>query len=421
MWWSIVPWLLAMLFLVLCSAFFSASEAALFSLRASDRRALSTGTLSEQRAFALLRNPDRLLSAVLFWNLVINVAYFSLSSMVSIRLDKEETLGQTISLVFAFGSVFALIFFSEMLPKSIAVIKARWLASIVSWPLSGAIRAVGPLLPAMNLVMLVSQRLVWPGLQKEAYMDAADLRSAIEVSTFDEQLVLQEQAVLTNIIELSDIRVDEWMLPRSQFHSFAPPVSLEHLKAHPPTSGYLLITESDSDEIASSIHLNSLWDVRSDNLEYLAEPVLYFPWMATVADCLEKMRKRDREVAAIVNELGETIGILTFEDILDTLFNYSPSRSKRILNKNPVHQIGSNRWLVSGMTSLKRLAKELHVELPPTYHVTVCGVIQEAKQRLAQVGDECDWGPLRFRVLEMPYRGHLLVQVTLDPFGETVR
>lgn len=412
--WNLLPWLLTMLVLIACSAFFSSSEAAYFSLRAGERRALAIGSTGERRAYLLLKNPDRLLSAVLFWNLVINVTYFAISSIVSIRLDQMDGVTQTATVAFALGSLLTLIFFSEMLPKSIAVLRAKSMSALVSFPLSASVRMVDPLLPAMTLSMLVSQRMIMPRMKREDYMDADDLRQAIEVSTLDKQLVQQEQAVLTNIVELSNIRVDEWMLPRSQFQAFKPPVSLNELKAHMPDLAYLLITEPDNDEIASAIHLNSLWDIRDDHLEYLAEPVLYVPWCTTVADCLERMRQRDREVAAVVNEFGDTIGILTFEDILDTLFNYSPSRSKGILDQNPVHKIGRGRWLVSGMTGLRRLANELDVQVPATHHVTVCGVIQEAMQRLAQTGDECDWGPFRFRVLEMPSRGHLLVQVEMN-------
>ena len=66
------PWLIAMAVLIACSAFFSGSEAALFYLRWDDRRTLSVGGPSQRAAARLLKNPDRLLSAVLLWNLAIN-------------------------------------------------------------------------------------------------------------------------------------------------------------------------------------------------------------------------------------------------------------------------------------------------------------------------------------------------------------
>ena len=68
-----VAWLVAMGVLILCSAFFSSSEAALFYLNRHQRRRLASGNRAQRTCARLLDEPDRLLSAVLFWNLVANL------------------------------------------------------------------------------------------------------------------------------------------------------------------------------------------------------------------------------------------------------------------------------------------------------------------------------------------------------------
>ena len=70
---DMMPLLIMMLLLLGFSAFFSASEAALFSLRLADRSALKKGTHVQRLTDQLLDDPDRLLSGVLFWNLVVYV------------------------------------------------------------------------------------------------------------------------------------------------------------------------------------------------------------------------------------------------------------------------------------------------------------------------------------------------------------
>ena len=77
---DVVPWLVAMGALLLASAFFSASEAALFFLSPSDLRRLAGGNRAQRTAADLLDDPDRLLTAVLFWNLVVNLTYFALAA-----------------------------------------------------------------------------------------------------------------------------------------------------------------------------------------------------------------------------------------------------------------------------------------------------------------------------------------------------
>ncbi len=407
---ELAPWLIAMAVLICCSGFFSCSEAALFYLRRQDRRAFLSGNPAQRAAAALLENPDRLLTAVLFWNLMVNVAYFTLSSIVSLRLESQDR--STEAGVFAIVSLLVIILLGEMLPKSLAVLHTRFLAAAVGIPLSAMVRLLDPLAPALQAINLLSRRLIWPSFSPEPYMHLGDLERAIEVSTSDAALLEQEQTVLSNIVSLSDIRADELMRPRTQFLSFRPPVALADLQGKIPPSGYLLVTEREGDDVAAAIPLKYLSDIPERSLEHHAVPVVYVPWCTTAATVMEEMRRRDRKVAAVVNEYGETVGILTFDDLLATIFTDSPSRSARLLRTSPIKQVQPGIWHVTGMTSLRRLARYFDVKLPETYSVTIAGVTQEVLQRLPVRGDEVDWGPFRWTVLSAPERGQLSVELT---------
>lgn len=417
--WELMPWLIAMAILICCSAFFSASEAALFYLRPADRRAMRAGSAPERLAARLLRDPDRLLSAVLFWNLVINITYFAISSICAIRIEQKNAMSGSWAIGFALVSLLAIIFFSEMMPKTIAVLKPKILARNVAIPLAVAVRVVSPILPILRTINLISRRLIWPGFKQEQHMEIADLERAISLSGEDANLIKQEQTVLQNVVQLSDIRVDEWMRPLPQLQIHKPPVRIEDLDGNLPPSGYLLFTEVDSDEIEKALHVNELIDLSSAQaIDPSAEPVLYLPWCATVADALESMSKLDREVTAVVNEYGDTIGVLTVEDILESVFSYSPSRTQRVLDQDPMEQIAPGRWKISGLMSLKRLARNLEVDYPETHSVTVAGVIQEELQRVAEKGDFCTFGPFRFKVLSKPQKANLQVEVMLQEQGD---
>lgn len=403
------PWLVAMGALVAGSAFFSSSEAALFYLRRQDRRVLQVGNPAQRIAASLLDDPDRLLTAVLFWNLVTNITYFAIVSILSIRLERQGLSGQ--AALFSFGSLVGMIFFSEMLPKSAAVLRSRWVAAAVAIPLATSVRLLDPLIASFRFVNLLSRRLLFPEIKPEKALHLVDLQRAIEFSTTDPTLIEQERSVLQNVIALSDARVDELMRPRVQFVAFRPPVSLSDLKGELTPSGYLLVTEPESDEIAGAIPLKYLSEIPNEHLEHLAESVCYVPWCATGAEALEVMRRFDREVAVVVNEYGETVGIVTFDDLLDTMFGYQSSRSARMLRTSPIEQIESNRWQVTGMTSLRRFVRYFDMTPPPTRAVTVAGVVQEALQRVPVRGDSCHWGPFRFEVLDAPERGQLTLRV----------
>jgi Mg2+/Co2+ transporter CorB len=139
----LLPGLLTMAVLLLCSAFFSAIEAAMFSLRRAQRRELSKGSRAQQIVARLLDDPDRLLTAVLFWNLIMNLSFFTIGSIIS--LQAQQAGQATAAAVFAVGSLATIIIFGEMLPKSLGVLQPQRLAVWLAIPLAVTVRIVDPL------------------------------------------------------------------------------------------------------------------------------------------------------------------------------------------------------------------------------------------------------------------------------------
>lgn len=133
--------LTAMGVLACVSALCSASEAALFSLNGRQRRKLASDRRG-RTAILLLEDPDRLLTAVLFWNLIVNLAYFAVASMISLRLERSGSSAAAAAM--AFGSLLVLILFGEMLPKSVGVLMPGPLAGLLAVPLSGLVRLLAP-------------------------------------------------------------------------------------------------------------------------------------------------------------------------------------------------------------------------------------------------------------------------------------
>lgn len=409
--------ILAMAVLMAFSAFFSASEAALFYLRDSDRKSLAEGNAWQRTAADLLADPDRLLSAILFWNLVINIAFFALASIVGLRLEQQDTWGPSGAVIFGLGSLLSLIFFSEMLPKSLAVLSPRLLSAVLGPPLSLAVRFVDPVMPLLRGVNELSRRLIWPDFEPEPYLAVDDLERAIQLSTDHANLVEQEEAVLRNLISLTELRADELMRPRTQLSVYSAPVALADLDGETPEGGYLLLQEHDSEEIAAAVPLLRLTEVISpEHLERQAEPVLFVPWCTPAARVLEELTTRGRSLAAVVNEHGETIGVLSREDLFNSVFAPAPSRTQRTMARRPIQPLGEDRYLVTGMTSVSRLARYFSLELPPTRNITVRGVVQEMLQKFPVEGETCEWGPFRFRIVTADRRGHLML-VELEPLA----
>src|SRR5262245_3976743 len=206
-----------------CSAFFSTCEAALFNLHRRDRRAFERGSASQRAAARLLADPSRLLTAILFWNLLANLSYFTLGSLVSLGMKEEDAGGWTIG-VWSTGALLTLVFVGEVVPKTLGVLQSRLLAGTVGLPLAAAVRALDPLVPLLTTVNVLSRRLLWPSFRPEPFLEVTDLERAVALSTSDAALLEQEEVVLRNIVALSEYRVDEMMRPRNQVLAFRPPI-----------------------------------------------------------------------------------------------------------------------------------------------------------------------------------------------------
>ncbi|MCA9247384.1 MAG: CBS domain-containing protein, partial [Planctomycetales bacterium] len=273
-------------------------------------------------------------------------------------------------------------------------------------------------IPAFGAIVLASRRIFWPKFQTEPYLQLDDLERAIELSTSDADLVAQERRLLQNIVALSDIRADELMRPRTKCLSFASPVSLSDLKGTLPPSGYVLVTEPDSDDIAAAIPVQRIAVLPQKRLDRLAEPIVYVPWCTSAAQVFEEMRRSNRRVAAVVHEFGETIGIITFDDIVASLFAADSARSERLLHQSPVERLGDDHWRINGMTSLRRVSKHLEKSLSESRGVTVSGLMQELLQAFPAPGDEVEFGGFAWKVIEVGPRGDMTVDVRRLPTAE---
>ena len=316
--WDFAPHLIAMLLLLAASAFFSSSEAAMFYLTRDERERLAHGNASQRLVVQLLAAPERLLSSILFWNLVINIAFFALASRIGLTLEREGHSQE--AGLFTVVSLLAIILFSEMLPKNLAVMWPRWLATAVSWPLATATRVLDPIIPTMQTVNKVSLRTLMPNFEREAYLELSDIERAITLSTPDKTLARQEELVLHQIVSLSEVVAEEMMRPRRSLTFYHAPVTLNDVRSNPPQGEYLLIAEQGSEELESAMLLSHLADAPTSHLEDHCEPLVYVPWCATGSDTLDLLRTTRSGITAVVNEHGETIGVVTFDDVLHMLF-----------------------------------------------------------------------------------------------------
>jgi len=407
-----LPGVLVMATLVLFSGFFSCSETALFFLSRDQIRAFSKGSSSQRMVATLMADPDRLLTAVLFWNLLINLAYFTASFVVMHRLSHEGF--NAVAAVIALGSLLGMIAFGEVLPKSIAVAFRQSIAPPFSWPLAAAQRLLDPALPMLGRTARALRRTFWPHIKRESSLDPRDLENAIDTSAAMSHEMLEiEQQVLHNILDLSEIRAEEILRPRSHCVIVSPDQSFSDLKRPYNDLNYLLIQAPGEHHIRAAVALDGITSSQNEPFGFLSERVIYVPWCSTLAYTYSELQRHYCGVAVVVNELGEMLGILTYEDILETMLTERPSRTRRLLKREPVIRIGPNRYHADGLVTLRYLSTLLRVEFEPEgdEQYTIGGLFHDRLERIAQQNDVVHWNGWRFVVIDVRKRGRIRVLV----------
>ncbi|MCP4508918.1 MAG: DUF21 domain-containing protein, partial [Fuerstiella sp.] len=313
-----LPGTFLMLALMTCSALFSASETAFFFLSRDQIRRFTIGNGRQRMVAALMADPDGLLTAVLFWNLLINLAYFSVGIVVVQRLSSD---GFTfVAGVLSILNLMGMIIVGEVLPKSTAVVFRETIASVASWPLAAAVAVLDPVIPSLGKIARILRRSFWPHVRHEPHLQPEDLEKAIDASaTFTTELLDIEQQVLHNILDLNEQAVEEVMRPRNLSVAVAPEDTLQSLSvASIANTDYLLIKEPDSEIFTRAVALARVTGRADMTFAELAEPVVYVPWCASLAYVLAELRNRYSSVAVVVHEHGEIVGTVSYEDLLET-------------------------------------------------------------------------------------------------------
>ncbi len=401
-----------MLVLMALSAFLSASETALFFLSHDEIRAFRVGRPRERAAAALLADPDRALTGILFWNLVVNLLYFAVSIVVSERLLTADL--HTAAAVLGFVSLVALLLFGEVVPKVAAALFRRRVAPLVTLPIIAMIRLLDPALPFFRGLTRIARRTFLPHIHQEPYLSPEDLENAVNVSDLSEEMIRQEKQILHNILDLSDITAEEVMRPRGTYPTCRAPIRALDLASRMPASDYVAVVHEGSDDIEAAIALSSYSMISGEHLAEGAEDVVHVPWCAKLGAVLTLLREQVVSVASVVNEFGETIGMLTYDDVLNTVLIPEPDRAARVLSRPPVLEVAPGCYHAEGITSLRHLAGRLGIDYDADSDglVTLAGLLQEKLEHLPAVGDECFWHDFRIRVIEVSKRGRLRAMLT---------
>lgn len=380
--------LIILFILLLLSGFFSSAETALTTVNKIRMRSLAEeGNKRARTVLDITEDSGKMLSAILIGNNIVNLSAASLTTSLAYSLGGS-------AVAFASGLLTVLILlFGEITPKTMATIHAEKMSLIYAPVIHIFMKLMTPLIFIINsLSMGVLFLLRIDPNDKNRTMTETELRTIVDVSHEDGVIESEEKEMIYNVFDLGDARAKDVMVPRVHV-TFADVDStyeelIEIFREDKFTR--LPVFEETTDNVIGTINMKDLL-LFDNKKEFHVRDILreaYFTYeYKNISELLVEMRQASFNIAIVLDEYGETAGLITLEDLLEEIVG--EIRDEYDENEEDfVEQIGEREYIIEGSINLEDLNDRLDLDLSSDDYDSLGGLIIEHLDRLPEAGDE---------------------------------
>ncbi|BFK07596.1 hemolysin family protein [Faecalimonas umbilicata] len=388
---SVVIQLIILAVLILLSALFSSAET---SLTTSNK--LKIQSLADQgskRARILLKiseDSGKMLSAILIGNNLVNNAATALTTSLIIQLFGNSGVGIATGVI-----TLLILIFGEISPKTLATIHSEKMALLYAPLIHFLMKIFTPVIFIVNkLSMGVLFLLRVNPDQKVNTMTEHELRTIVDVSHEDGVIESEEKEMIYNVFDMGDAKAKDIMVPRVHV-TFADINStydelIEIFREDKFTR--LPIYEETTDNVVGTINMKDLLLYNyNDKKEFHVRDILreaYFTYeYKSISELLVEMRQASINIAIVLDEYGETAGLITLEDLLEEIVGEIHDEYDEN-EEEFVRQINDREYIIEGSMNLDDLNDSLGLNLSSEDYDSLGGFIIEHLDRLPEQGDE---------------------------------
>ena len=382
---SVVIQLIILAILILLSALFSSAET---SLTTSNK--LKIQSLADQgskRARILLKiseDSGKMLSAILIGNNLVNNAATALTTSLIIQLFGNSAVGIATGVI-----TLLILIFGEISPKTLATIHSEKMALLYAPLIHFLMKIFTPVIFIVNkLSMGVLFLLRVNPDQKVNTMTEHELRTIVDVSHEDGVIESEEKEMIYNVFDMGDAKAKDIMVPR--VHVTFADINSTYDELIEITR--LPIYEETTDNVVGTINMKDLLLYNyNDKKEFHVRDILreaYFTYeYKSISELLVEMRQASINIAIVLDEYGETAGLITLEDLLEEIVGEIHDEYDEN-EEEFVRQINDREYIIEGSMNLDDLNDSLGLNLSSEDYDSLGGFIIEHLDRLPEQGDE---------------------------------
>ena len=403
--------LVVLVILIMLSAFFSSAETAFMTVnKIRIRNFEEEGRRNAAKIRRLVENPQKLLSAVLIGNNIVNLSASSLMTIAITRLLTYQGMGNQVATGVSITTgvlTLIILIFGEVTPKNLATRRAEKLCFLYVHPIYALTILFTPIAFIINSI---SNGLMFMlGMRKdeqENTMTESELRTIINVSHEEGIIENDEKEMISNVVDFGDSMAKDVMIPRIDVAFVPASASYQEVFDIFKREMYsrMPVYDESKDDIIGILNLKDFFtyegkpeDFRID--DYLRKPFFTYEYQKT-SELLVQMKTESFNFAVVLDEYGATSGIITLEDLLEEIVGEIRDEYD-VDEEDEIVQIRDGEFMVDGGTKLDDINETFGCHIESDDYDSIAGHIINVLEHIPEEGEEIRENGIRFVVEQM--------------------
>lgn len=391
--------LLILVVLLILSAFFSSAETALTTVNRIRMRSLAEdGNRKAATVLKILDNQDKMLSAVLIGNNIVNLSSSSLATLLATKLLGDAGAGIATGIL-----TLCILVFGEISPKNLASANSEKLSMLYSGAIYNLMKILTPVIFLVNLLVRGFMWVLHVDMNRkdDAYTEE-ELRVIMDVSHEEGVIESEERKMINNVFDFDDSCAKDIMVPRIDMQFINVNATYEDVLNAVRAQMYtrMPVYEETTDNVIGIFNIKDLILIgRKDNFrvrDYMREAYYTYEFKKT-SELFLDMKNNSVPMAIVLDEYGATAGLVTLEDLIEEIVG--EIRDEYDADElNEIQKISDREYSIAASVHLDDLNDALNLDFQSEDYDSLGGLIIGFLDRLPEAGETVQDGAYTFTV-----------------------
>ena len=397
---TIIKFIILALFIIMSALFSSAETAFISSDKFTIRQLIQEGNKRAKKVNKILENKDAMLSAILIGNNVVNLSASSLTTTLVYELYGNAFVSIATGIL-----TLVVLICGEIVPKTLAGKYPEKIAMAYAPILHIFIKVLTPVIFILNFIISIIMKILRIKADPMDTVVTEDVvKTMLDMSLEDGQIEKEEHEIINDVLELNDSCAKDIMIPRTHVVSIRETATYDDIVKVYQEEKYsrLVVLNEKQNEVLGVINIKDMLFLNKETFKL--QDILRKPYVTyeskKISDLLKELRKGQNNMAVILDEYGDLVGIITIEDILEEIVGqirdeYDADELKQI------KKIDENIYEIEGSLNIDDVNEALSINLESEEYNSIGGYIIEKLELFPKAGDKYEQEGIYLEVLEV--------------------